>query len=68
MKINVGFLLVQACIKMTASDLIHGIQAWYRRIIRRVTMIQPSFQQEWFFNGLIGPISAQGNYVYNNIL
>ncbi|KAG2222777.1 hypothetical protein INT45_013141, partial [Circinella minor] len=59
MKINVEYLLVQACIKMTASDLIHGIQAWYRRIIRRVMMIQPSFQQEWFFNGLIGPISAQ---------
>ncbi|KAI9495515.1 hypothetical protein BDB00DRAFT_927415 [Zychaea mexicana] len=51
--------LVRACIKMTASDLIHGIQAWYKRIIRKVARIQPSFEQEWVFDGLIGPISTE---------
>ncbi|KAI8144500.1 hypothetical protein BJV82DRAFT_537101 [Fennellomyces sp. T-0311] len=51
--------LVSACIRVTASDLIHGIQSWYKRVIRKVSHTHPSFSKEWVFEGLVGPINTQ---------
>lgn len=52
-------LLVVACIHVAAGDLINGIQSWYRRLVRKISHLRPSFQNDWTFIGLIGPI-AQG--------
>ncbi|KAI7882592.1 hypothetical protein K492DRAFT_235954 [Lichtheimia hyalospora FSU 10163] len=49
--------LVVACIHVAAGDLINGMQSWYRRLVRKISHLRPSFQSEWTFIGLIGPIA-----------
>ncbi|CEP17686.1 hypothetical protein [Parasitella parasitica] len=53
-----GYLcdLVEACIREKYVDLIYGMQAWYRKLIRRVQQDSNDFKDVWTFGGLIGPV------------
>ncbi|KAI7861672.1 hypothetical protein BDF14DRAFT_1991502 [Spinellus fusiger] len=48
--------LVHACIQQHSPDIIHGLQSWYKKIIRKATHILPSFQEKWSFECFIGPL------------
>lgn len=65
-----GYLsdLVEACIREKYTDLIHGMQAWYRKLIRKVYQALPEFKNEWNFEGYIGPIprTSEGSKANNN--
>lgn len=36
-------------------DLIYGMQAWYKKLIRRVQHISNDFKDNWSFDCLVGP-------------
>lgn len=47
-------------------DLIYGMQAWYKKLIRRAQHVHPKSQ--WSFEGLIGPVKeASQEAVSNNV-
>ncbi|GAN02379.1 hypothetical protein MAM1_0021c01822 [Mucor ambiguus] len=53
-----GYLrdLVEACIREKYMDLIYGMQAWYKKLIRKVQHVHPKSQLN--FEGLIGPVKG----------
>lgn len=60
-----GYLsgLVEACIREQYMDLIYGMQAWYKKLIRKIYQISPEFKEKWSFEGYIGPLirSSEGS-------
>ncbi|KAI8090817.1 hypothetical protein BDF21DRAFT_412239 [Thamnidium elegans] len=57
-----GYLreLVEACIREQYTDLIYGMQSWYKKLIRNIYQLSPEFKEKWSFEGLIGPIEIKG--------
>lgn len=57
-----GYLseLVEACIREQYMDLIYGMQAWYKKLLRKIYQIPSDFKEKWGFEGLIGPITRSG--------
>lgn len=37
-------------------DLIYGMQAWYKRLLRKVNQSIVDFKEKWSFEGYIGPL------------
>ncbi|KAI8636905.1 hypothetical protein BD408DRAFT_425387 [Parasitella parasitica] len=66
-----GYLcdLVEACIREKYMDLIYGVQAWYKKLIRRVQNVSNDFKDDWAFKGLIGPFesSEKSTATSNNV-
>ena len=54
-----GYLsyLMEACIREQYMDLIYGMQAWFKKLIRRIHQTLPEFKSQWSFEGLVGPLS-----------
>lgn len=48
-----------ACIRERYIDLIYGMQAWYKRVIRKVQHNIPEFKNSWSFEGYVGPLPKQ---------
>ncbi|KAL7335617.1 hypothetical protein PS15p_201064 [Mucor circinelloides] len=61
-----GYLrdLVEACIREKYMDLIYGMQAWYKKLIRRVQHVHPKSQLS--FEGLIGPLKGSSEETSSN--
>ncbi|CAO3626259.1 unnamed protein product [Mucor hiemalis] len=51
--------LVEACIRKQYTDLIYGMQSWYKKLVRKVLQTVPSFKDEWVFDGLVGPLPKE---------
>lgn len=51
--------LVEACIRKRYTDLIYGMQSWYKKLVRKVLQTTPSFKDEWMFDGLVGPLPKE---------
>jgi hypothetical protein len=43
-------------------DLIHGMQAWYKRLIRKVNQSIVDFKGKWCFEGFVGPLPKADIY------
>lgn len=57
-----GYLreLVEACIREQYTDLIYGMQSWYKKLIRKICQLSPEFKEKWSFEGLVGPTEIKG--------
>ncbi|KAI9470908.1 MAG: hypothetical protein EXX96DRAFT_603026 [Benjaminiella poitrasii] len=53
-----GYLrdLVEACIREKYMDLIYGMKAWYKKLVKKAYQISPEFKNNWSFEGLFGPL------------
>jgi hypothetical protein len=49
-------LIVEACIREKYMDLIYGMQAWYKRLVRKVNQSLVDFKEKWSFEGYVGPL------------
>lgn len=45
------------------SDLIYGVQAWYKRVLRRIGHVIPSFHEEYVFLAMLGPFDRDSGIV-----
>ncbi|KAI9321568.1 hypothetical protein BX666DRAFT_2023684 [Dichotomocladium elegans] len=65
---GVGLLnLTRFFVTSTSSDLIYGIQSWYKRVIKSISQSWPAFQKEWHFPALIGPIARDKHVVHQSL-
>ncbi|KAI8377636.1 uncharacterized protein BYT42DRAFT_614302 [Radiomyces spectabilis] len=48
--------LVHTCIRQKQADIIQGFHSWYKRLIRKMAHIKPSFLEHYTFRFLIGPL------------
>lgn len=48
--------MVEACIREKYTDLIYGMQAWYKKLIRKIYQTLSGFKEQWNFEGYVGPI------------
>lgn len=54
-----GYLrdLVEVYIKKKYTDMIYGLQSWYKKIICKAYQMFPEFKENWSFEGYIGPLN-----------
>ncbi|KAI8877781.1 hypothetical protein K501DRAFT_229661 [Backusella circina FSU 941] len=50
---------VEACIREKYTDTIWGMNAWFKRLIKRLGQNIPRFKETWRFEGFIGPFSKK---------
>ncbi|KAI8975372.1 hypothetical protein BDF20DRAFT_836780 [Mycotypha africana] len=47
--------LVRVCIDEHYTDFIHGLQSWFKKLIKTASQSVEGFKDNWAFDGLIGP-------------
>ncbi|KAG1138010.1 hypothetical protein G6F37_010859 [Rhizopus arrhizus] len=54
-----GYLrdLVEVYIKKKYTDMIYGLQSWYKKVICKAYQMFPEFKENWSFEGYIGPLN-----------
>ncbi|KAI8979953.1 hypothetical protein BDB01DRAFT_798216 [Pilobolus umbonatus] len=50
--------MIEACIHEKYTDMIHGMHAWYRKLLKKISQISPDFSEKNHFYGLIGPFTV----------
>ncbi|CEG68582.1 hypothetical protein RMATCC62417_04816 [Rhizopus microsporus] len=58
--------LVEVCIRKKYTDMINGLQSWYKKVIRKAYQISGEFKENWIFEGCIGPLQKRSDMANNS--
>ncbi|RCH98888.1 Serine/threonine-protein kinase smg1 [Rhizopus azygosporus] len=58
--------LVEVCIRKKYTDMINGLQSWYKKVIRKACQISGEFKENWIFEGCIGPLQKRSDMANNS--